>query len=65
MPITVSPRVSACATHSMAHTCVTTTTAPGRAARNSAVSLTACSRMLASRARPGRGGCPAYNVVIG
>ena len=33
----------------MAHTCVTITTPPGRAARNSALSRAACSRMPAAR----------------
>ncbi len=49
MPMTVRPVVSASSTHSIAHTGVTITTAPGRAAWNSRVSLAACSRIPVAR----------------
>lgn len=48
--MTVSPLVSARATHSIAQTWVTMTTLPGRAARNSSVSRSALARIFARRA---------------
>lgn len=50
MPMTVSPLVSARDTHSIAQTWVTITTAPGRAARNSSLRVSALARICARRA---------------
>ncbi len=49
IPITWRPVRSACATHSIAQTWVTITTAPGAAARNSSVIRPAASRTPAAR----------------
>lgn len=50
IPMTVSPLVSASATHSIAQTWVTMTTPPGRAARSSSLSCSALTRICARRA---------------
>lgn len=50
IPMTESPLVSARATHSIAQTWVTITTAPGAAARHSSLSSSALARIPARRA---------------